>query len=82
MLCTMGELRSHEAAHTEAIDTTIEQFIDDRRPDFETAMKTLKQTSAPDAATLTRQWEGGLRLFVGEAKEQLLVQLRLASAAG
>jgi hypothetical protein len=43
------EMRNHEAAHTLAIDTTADQFIDDRRPDFETAMKALKQTPAPDA---------------------------------
>jgi hypothetical protein len=44
-------------------------------------MKALKQMPAPDAKTAADRWDEGLRLIVSEAKRQLMVELRAASAA-
>jgi hypothetical protein len=78
--CVRRQMLEHEAAHTQAFDSTVNRFIDDTKTDFERGMKTLKQTPASSAELAKTRWEEGLRLILTEAKQQLLTDLRAASA--
>ena len=78
--CVRRQMLEHETAHTQAFDSTIDRFIDDTKADFERGMKALKQTPAPSAELAKTRWEEGLRLILTEAKQQLLTELRAASA--
>ena len=78
--CVRRQMLEHEAAHTQAFDSTVNRFIGDTKADFERGMKALKQTPAPSAKLAKTRWEEGLRLIVAEAKQQLLADLRAASA--
>jgi hypothetical protein len=78
--CVRRQMLAHEDAHAQAFDRTVDQFIDDKKPDFEQGMKALKQTPAPSAEIATARWYEGLRIILGEAKRQLIADLREASA--
>ena len=78
--CVRRQIRDHENAHAQAFDRTVDRFIDDRKPDFERGMKALKQTAAPSAEVAATRWYEGLQAIVGEAKQQLIEELREASA--
>lgn len=78
--CVRRQMLEHEAAHTQAFDSTVDRFIDDTKAYFERGVKALKQTSAPSAELAKTRWKEGLRLILTEAKQQLLTNLRAASA--
>jgi hypothetical protein len=79
--CVRRKLLEHEAVHARAFGEAVDRFINDRRSEFARGMKALKQMPAPDAKTAADRWDEGLRLIVSEAKRQLMVELRAASAA-
>jgi hypothetical protein len=79
--CVRRKLLEHEEDHERAFDEAVDRFINDRRSEFARGMKALKQMPAPDAKTAADRWDEGLRLIVSEAKRQLMVELRAASAA-
>jgi hypothetical protein len=78
--CVREEMLNHEAAHTRAFDSIVDQFIDERQPSFERAMIALKQTPAPNAEIASARWNEGLQLIVTQAKQQLMIDLLAASA--
>ena len=78
--CVHRALLDHEADHARAFDAAVEGFIDRKRLDFEAAMKALKQTPSPTPEISKTRWNRGVRIFVAEAKQQLLADLRKANA--
>jgi hypothetical protein len=76
--CVRRSMLDHEAEHAVALDSTIKQFIDDHRPDFEKGMRALKQTPAPSGEVAKARWNEGLKMLVKEAKDQLKAELHAA----
>jgi hypothetical protein len=78
--CVHEIMLDHEAAHTQAFDAAVDTFIDEKRSDFEAAMKALKQTPSPSSEMAKTRWNKGVRQLVEEAKRQLLADIRAVSA--
>jgi hypothetical protein len=72
--------RHHEADHTGMFNDIVNRFIDQNRGFFQRVMIALKETPAPDAEVARAQWELGMRQIFGEAKQQLLAEIRATNA--
>jgi hypothetical protein len=73
-------MRDHEADHTDMFNDIVDRFIDQNRGLFQRGMIALKETPAPDAEVARARWELGMRQILGEAKQQLLAEIRAANA--
>ena len=78
--CMRRHMRDHETAHAGAFNDVIDRFIDRNRGLFQRGMVALKQTPAPTGEIARARWETGMRAILTEAKEQLLDEIRVASA--
>ena len=78
--CKRQRLLDHEAAHNAALDDAVDRFIDNNRDLFQAGMIALKQTPAPSADLAQARWETGMHRILDAARQQLLAQLRVASA--
>jgi hypothetical protein len=73
-------MRDHEADHTGMFNDIVDRFIDQNRGFFQRDMIAQKETPAPDAEVARARWELGMRQIFGEAKQQLLAEIRAANA--
>jgi len=78
--CVRQQMLEHEAAHTRALEKAIDQFIDRQESNFQRGVTALKQTPAPNVEMAKTRWEIGLRAMVIEARKQLFIELRSATA--
>jgi hypothetical protein len=78
--CMRQRMRDHEVDHTGMFNDIVDRFIDQNRSLFQRGMIALKETPAPDAEVARARWELGMRQILGEAKQQLLDEIRAANA--
>ena len=75
--CIRQAMLDHEAAHIQALNKVVDDFIDRRTADIAPGVTALKATPAPHADTVKIQWEAGLRAIVLEMRLELLEALQI-----
>lgn len=76
--CLRQKMLDHEERHTQALNETVQQFIDEKRTTFQRGMIALKQTPAPDPEIAKDRWRAGLQIIVSAAREELIADIRTA----
>ena len=79
-VCVRQIMLDHEAAHAQALTKVVDEFIDRRTADLEQGVTALKATPAPNADTVKRQWEAGVRVVVAAIRQELIEALQTSMA--
>jgi hypothetical protein len=78
--CVREAMLDHEAAHNRITESVVGRFIDERGNDFRLGVTALKATPASSPEVAQERWEKGMQAMLGEARRQLLSELREATA--
>jgi hypothetical protein len=78
--CVREAMLDHEAAHNRVMESVVGRFIDKRENDFRLGVTALKATPASSPEVAQMRWEKGMQAMLGEARRQLLSELREATA--
>jgi len=77
--CLRQSMVEHEAAHTRAFEKAISRFIVAQTSFLQQGLAALKQTPGSSPEAVIQQWDNGLKLLVGEAMGQLMMDLLVAN---